>query len=220
MSNETVRELSGAILDYWFSSLDDATSLDPETEPFRTCYARWYGKQKEIDDEIRARFEVPLAHVTREGSRWDETLDEWRRAPKGLLALTILLDQFPRNMHRDSPAMYAHDPLALVVATQAIREYEDAPLSLVERMFLYLPLMHVENVTLEQAMVRRFEGLVELARAESPHNQGFFEMALDYARRHCAVVEMFGRFPHRNEILGRRSTPEELEFLERPDSRF
>jgi uncharacterized protein (DUF924 family) len=80
--------------------------------------------------------------------------------------------------------------------------------------------MHVEDVTLEQAMVPRFESLVTLARERSPHNVTFFEMALDYARRHRDVVERFGRFPHRNAILGRRSTPEELEFLERPDSRF
>jgi uncharacterized protein (DUF924 family) len=87
-------------------------------------------------------------------------------------------------------------------------------------MFLYLPFMHVENVTLQQSMVRRFEQLVELAAARSPHNVGFFELALDYARRHLDVVERFGRFPHRNEILGRRSSAEELEFLEREDSRF
>jgi uncharacterized protein (DUF924 family) len=116
--------------------------------------------------------------------------------------------------------MYAHDPLALSVATLAIREYEQAPLSLVQRMFLYLPLMHAESRTLQRAMVARFERLVELAATRSPHNAGFFEFALGYARRHLAVVEQFGRFPHRNEILGRRSTAEELEFLKRDDSRF
>jgi len=220
MSDGAVSELSRTILDYWFSSLDDAAALDREAEPFRTCFARWYGKRREIDDEIRTLFEPALKAVTREGRDWDRKLDEWRRASNGLLALVIVLDQFPRNMYRDSPGMYAHDPLGLIVASAAIREYEDAPLALVQRMFLYVPLMHAENLTLQQTMVRRFEGLVELAAARSPQNSGFFEFALDYARRHLDVIERFGRFPHRNEILGRRSTPEELQFLERDDSRF
>lgn len=116
--------------------------------------------------------------------------------------------------------MYAHDALALTVTTAAIREYEEQTLSLVQRMFLYVPLMHVENLTLQQAMVVRFETLVTLATERSPQNVGFFEFALDYARRHRDVVATFGRFPHRNAILGRQSTASELEFLERDDSRF
>lgn len=220
MHEGSVREISAAILEYWFSSLDDAAALDRETEPFRTCYARWYGKRPAIDDEIRTLFEPALEVATREGGGWDRRVDEWGRAPLGLLALVILLDQLPRNMYRDSPRMYAHDPLALSVAMLAIREYENAPLSLVQRMFLYVPLMHVENSTLQQAMVARFEGLAAQAGVRSAHNARFFEFALDYARRHLAVVERFGRFPHRNELLGRPSTPEELEFLATDASRF
>ncbi len=215
-----VHALSGAILEYWFSSLNDASPLDPENEPFSSCYARWYGKQNAIDEEIRTRFELPLRATTRDGSRWEEELERWRSAPYGLLALLILLDQLPRNMYRNSPAMYAHDPLALSVATLAIREYEDAPLSLVQRMFLYVPLMHAENLTIQQLMVRRFESLLDLAEERSPHNRRFFEYALRYARLHLEVIERFGRFPHRNEILGRRSSDEEIEFLKREDARF
>jgi uncharacterized protein (DUF924 family) len=87
-------------------------------------------------------------------------------------------------------------------------------------MFLYVPLMHSENLTLQQAMVARFEGLVELAALRSPQNKAFFEFALDYARRHLQVVKTFGRFPHRNAILGRISTPSELEFLKLDGSSF
>jgi uncharacterized protein (DUF924 family) len=194
--------------------------LDRLVEPFSRCFPRWYGKRREIDDEIRERFEPALLAVTREGERWDPRLQAWRRAPDGLLALVLLLDQLPRNMYRDTPAMYAHDPLALAVATLAIREYEDAPLSLVRRMFLYVPLMHVENVTIQQSMVRRFEGLAAAAAVRTPHSLRFFEQALDFARRHRDVIARFGRFPHRNEILGRSSTPEETTFLESPGSRF
>lgn len=149
MHDTSTGELARTILEYWFAALDDRTALDRETEPFRTCFSRWYGKRPEIDDEIRARFQPALTAVTRDGASWDTRLAAWRRQPKGLLALVILLDQLPRNMFRDTPAMYEHDPLALTVTTLAIGACEDAELSLVERMFLYVPLMHVENVTLQ-----------------------------------------------------------------------
>lgn len=213
-------EVSRAILEYWFSSLDDTVLLDRQSEPFRTCFARWYGKQPAIDDEIRTRFEPALLATTRDGARWDREVADWQREPLGLLALVVLLDQFPRNMYRDTARMYAYDDLALSVATMAIREYEEHPLSLVQRMFLYVPLMHSENLTLQQAMVARFEGLVGLAALRSPQNKGFFEFALDYARRHRQVVETVGRFPHRNAILGRTSTASELELLQRDGSSF
>ncbi len=213
-------EFPRAILDYWFSSLDDAAALDRQVDPFRTCFARWYGKQPAIDAEIRTRFEPVLLAVTRDGRGWDQEVANWRRSPLGLLALLLLLDQFPRNMYRDSARMYAYDDLALSVAAVAIPEYEAQPLSLVQRMFLYVPLMHVENLTLQQAMVARFEGLAALAAERSPHNASFFGFALEYARKHRQVVESFGRFPHRNVILGRPSTAPELEFLQQDGSSF
>lgn len=219
MSKPTA-DVSQAILEYWFSSIDDAVPLDRQSEPFSTCFVRWYGKQPAIDDEIRTKFEPVLLSATRDGARWDREVADWRRAPNGLLALVVLLDQFPRNMYRDSARMYAYDDLALSVTALAVREYEEHPLTLVQRMFLYVPLMHSENLTLQQAMVARFEGLVALAASRSPQNTGFFEFALDYARRHRQVVEAFGRFPHRNAILGRSSTPPELEFLQRDGSSF
>lgn len=216
----STEELARSILDYWFSSLDDESSLDREVEPFATCFARWYGKQPAIDAEIRARFEPALLTATGDGARWDEVVVDWQRAPLGLLALVIALDQFPRNMYRDTARMYAYDELALSVTTLAIRAYEAAPLTLVQRMFLYVPLMHTENRTLQQAMVSRFESLAAMAAVRSPHNARFFAFALDYARKHREVVEAFGRFPHRNVILGRQSTPAELQFLEGEGSSF
>jgi uncharacterized protein (DUF924 family) len=216
----TAAEFSRKILDYWFSSLDDAALLDRNSEPFGTCFARWYGKQSAIDEDIRARFEPALLAATRDGRQWEREVRSWQQESLGLLALVILLDQFPRNMYRDSPRMYACDALALSVTTLAIREYEALPLTLVQRMFLYVPLMHSESLTLQQAMVAKFESLSALAALRSPHNREFFEYSLDYARRHCQVVETFGRFPHRNAILGRTSTPSELEFLQRAGSSF
>ncbi|HEU5075354.1 MAG TPA: DUF924 family protein, partial [Polyangiaceae bacterium] len=182
--------------------------------------ARWYGKDAAIDAEIRTRFEPLLLDVTRDGGDWEGEVARWQRVPLGSLALVILLDQFPRNMYRDTPKMYTHDPLALSVATLAVREYEAQSLSLIQRMFLYVPFMHVENLTLQQAMVAKFEDLVRLAGERSPQNVGFFAYALDYAQKHCHVIEGFGRFPHRNVILGRTSTAAELEFLTQEGSSF
>jgi uncharacterized protein (DUF924 family) len=173
MTALNVPEVSDAILSYWFSSLDDAAALDREAEPFASCYARWYGKRPEIDAEIRARFEPVLHAVTRDGARWDRQVDAWRSVPQGLVALVILLDQFPRNMYRDTPGMYVHDPLALMVATLATREYAEASLSLVRWMFVYLPFMHAENLTVQQAMVRRFERLADVAVDRHPMSSRF-----------------------------------------------
>jgi len=213
-------EISSAILDYWFSSLDDTSLLDRQVEPFRTCFSRWYGKQRAIDDEMRARFEPALLAAARDGRLWDREVAAWQSAPDGLLALVLLLDQFPRNMYRDTARMYEYDALALGVTAVTLRAYENKELSLVQRMFLYVPLMHAENLTLQQAMVAKFEDLAALAATRSPENAGFFTFALDYARKHRDVIETFGRFPHRNVILGRHSTPAELEFLTRDGSSF
>lgn len=123
-------------------------------------------------------------------------------------------------MYRGTARMYAYDALALSVATLAVREDEAATLSLIQQSFLYLPFMHVENVTLQQAMVAKYESLVRLARERSPGNVGYFEYALDYAVRHRDIVATYGRFPHRNAILGRSSTEAELEFLTQEGSGF
>jgi uncharacterized protein (DUF924 family) len=208
-----VPALTREILEYWFATIDDATPLDRETEPFRSCFARWYGKRPEIDAEIRERFEPALVAVTHDGRDWDRRIEAWRRVPDGLVALTILLDQLPRNMYRGTARMYVHDPLALVVAAHALHEPGGEERSLVRRMFLLVPFMHVENLTFQQAMVARFEDLVALARTRSPANLGFYENALDFARRHLAIIEGFGRFPHRNALLGRTSTLAEQELL-------
>jgi uncharacterized protein (DUF924 family) len=205
---------AAAILDYWFSTLDDSARLDPNSEPFRTCYQRWYGKDPSVDADIRARFEPLLLATAEAGRHLDDLLATWRQTPRGLLALVILLDQLPRNMYRDSAGMYAHDPFALAVTLAALREHQhDDALPLVWRMFLYVPLMHVENLTLQEHMLTRFHALVAAAHTRSPHSRGFFEMARDYAQRHVAVVARFGRFPHRNKILQRQSSAAEIAYL-------
>jgi uncharacterized protein (DUF924 family) len=202
------------ILGFWFSTLDDTARLDRAEEPFRTCYQRWYGKDPAIDADIRARFEPLLVESARDGRRMNEVIAAFGQAPRGLLALVILLDQLPRNMYRDTARMYAHDPFALAVTLEAIRAHErDETLPVVQRMFLYVPLMHAENLTIQEHMLGQFDDLVARARTRSPQNMDFFQYARDSARRHAEVVARFGRFPHRNAILKRESTAAEESFL-------
>lgn len=210
---QRVARHAATILDYWFSTLDNTVQLDQKVEPFRTCFQRWYGKDPSIDAEIRKRFELLLFEVTTNGGRLDEIIAAWAQASRGLLALVVLLDQLPRNMYRDTPRMYAHDALALAVTLSSLRELEHEPLPLVWRMFLYVPLMHAEDLTIQEYMLARFDDLTERARTQSPHNVAFFELALDYARRHVDVIARFGRFPHRNAILSRQSSPGEEAYL-------
>ncbi len=216
----SIAERSAAILDYWFGALDDASVLDRTVEPFRTHYTRWYGKDAAIDAEIRAAFESDLRAVARAEDGWHAELARWAAVPNGALALVILLDQLPRNMFRDTAEMYAFDALALTATLNAQRVLADAPMPVCWRMFLSVPLMHVENVTLQHEVVRQFEALVDRAAHQSPGQAGFMAYALDYARRHRDVVVEFGRFPHRNPILGRVNTAAEEAYLKQEGAGF
>jgi uncharacterized protein (DUF924 family) len=218
-TSTTPAQRAQAILDFWFGAMNDATLLNREAEPFSTYFQRWYGKSAEVDASIRDTFEPVLVDVTASGRHWDDTMREWRAHPHGMLALTILLDQMTRNMYRNSARMYAQDALALLSSEAARAEITD-DMPLVHRMFISMPLMHVENLTLQERMLRDFEALAARATTHSPHNVGFFEFALGYAKRHVDMVRTFGRFPHRNELLGRISTAAEVEALKHPENSF
>jgi len=209
------------LLDEWFSTIDDRTTLDRHTEPFQSRYARWYGKQPDVDRRIRWRFEGLLETVTRDERAWSTAVRDFAGVPRGLLALLVLVDQTPRNMYRNTPRMYAHDGRGLALAERAIREHaEDATLPLVQRMFLYVPLLHAEDLDVQERAVVLFRVLTEQARQRSPQNVPFFEMAERSADRHRQAIARFGRFPHRNGLLGRDSTPDEIAFLADADAWF
>lgn len=218
-NNYDVKARSEALVSFWFGTMNDSTMLDRSAEPFATFFRRWYGKDPKVDAEIRAEFEGDLLAVTGDGRRWDDIVREWAAQPQGLLALTILLDQIPRNIYRDTKEMYTHDLLGLLVSDQARAKGVDG-LPLTQQMFLSVPLMHVENLTIQQRMLVDFERFVELAQSRSPNNVGFWKFALDYAKRHVDVIQKYGRFPHRNAILGRASTEAETEFLKSSDAYF
>lgn len=159
-----------------------------------TSPAQWFGKSDELDQLIITRFSALHVMATR------GELYGWRETARGKLAEIILLDQFSRNMYRNSPQAFACDPLALVLAQEAIRCGASTQLSAIERSFLYMPFMHSESLLIHEQAVKLFEG-------------NGIAMNLEYEFKHKAIIERFGRYPHRNAVLGRPSTPEELEFI-------
>jgi uncharacterized protein (DUF924 family) len=183
------------VLDFWFGR-----EGEPGYGEFREV---WFMKDPEFDRQVRDRFEsVYEAAAT-------GRLDDWKEEARSSLALVILLDQFPRNMFRGDPKSYATDRKAQQTAEDAVDRAFDRELPAFQRMFLYMPLMHSEDLGHQRRSVELFRGLG--GEGDSPYH---------YAVRHKEIIERFGRFPHRNEILGRRTTPEEAEFLTQPDSSF
>ena len=163
--------------------------------------ARWFESTPEFDLEIEARFRGLYEDATA------GELERWRDSADGCLALCLLLDQFPRNLFRGDARAFATDAMALDVASHALARGFDQALSPERRLFLYLPFEHSEDLAHQNRCVALIKDL------DDPR-------LLDYAVRHQQIVERFGRFPHRNRILGRATTPEEAAFLEQPDSSF
>ncbi|HYD98184.1 MAG TPA: DUF924 family protein [Alphaproteobacteria bacterium] len=163
--------------------------------------AAWYRRDPAFDALIRDRFGA-LVEEALAGR-----LDGWAETPDGLLALVVLLDQFPRNLFRDDPRAYAGDPKARALAHRALADGLDAALPPPRRQFLYMPLMHSEDVADQALCVEKFAAMGE-------------PDALFYARLHHAIVERYGRFPHRNAALGRADTPDEARFMATLGIRF
>lgn len=172
----------------------------------------WWGKSSETDTLLASRF-GELAEAAAKGS-----LAHWADLPSGRLAQILLLDQLPRNIHRGTPAAFAQDPLARDLCLKGLSIGADKSLSPLERVFFYLPLEHAESREQQARSVALFEALAA-EQAGTPAQATFAGFA-DFARRHQVIIERFGRFPHRNDILGRPSTPEEAAFLQQPGSGF
>ena len=190
------------ILSYWFPPGYDA---DPET--LHQQVVRWFLGGPEVDQEITELF-TPVLEQARQGE-----LDWWADTPRGRLALIIVLDQFSRSVYKDTPLAYAQDPAALQLALSGTEVGMERDLSLMERLFFTLPIAHAEGSDLAERgdwMVRQAEEMVDLA---PPHLRWMYEHSLSQAKAHREVIARFGRHPHRNEVLGRTSTPEELEYL-------
>lgn len=185
------------VLDFWFGS--------PESVDYGKERSLWFTKKTAFDKEISDRFLSDYEQATR------GELDHLQDSPHGCLTLVLLLDQFPRNMFRGTPKSFATDPKALSVAQSAVNRKCDRALLPVQRWFIYLPFEHSENFADQERSVELFATL-----ADDPDSVN----TIDYALRHKAVIERFGRFPHRNQILGRETTPAEAEYLKQPGSSF
>ncbi|WP_136253878.1 DUF924 family protein [Onishia niordana] len=162
---------------------------------------QWFAKDEALDALIAARFEPVWAAACR-AELW-----AWRSTPQGRLAEILVLDQFSRNMHRDHPLAFAQDTLALVLAQEAVAQGADQALTTRQRPFLYMPYMHSESLPVHEEALRLFE-------------QPGLEESLRFEHRHHDILLRFGRYPHRNAILGRESSNQEQAFLEQPGSRF
>jgi uncharacterized protein (DUF924 family) len=185
-----------SILDFWFGQ--------PGSAEYGRSHSEWFRRNAAFDGEIRSRFGAAVETALAGG------FTDWT-APRALLARVLLLDQFTRNSFRDSPRAFAGDAQALAIVTDAIVRGDDRPLIPVERWFLYMPCAHAEELTAQERSLALFKRLRDETGLAEP---------LPFAERHAAVIRRFGRFPHRNAVLGRESTPEEIAFLAVPGSRF
>jgi uncharacterized protein (DUF924 family) len=177
----------------------------PNSPEFGKSQKKWFEKNLDFDSEVRSRF-LPQYELAVSGQ-----LDDWQDSPQECLALIITLDQFSRNMFRGTPQAFATDSKAVIAADRAVTNKFDRELLPVQRWFIYLPFEHSENIEHQHKSVELFSQL-----GGEPDS----EMVIDYAKRHLAVIDRFGRFPHRNQILDRETTAEEAEFLKQPGSGF
>lgn len=193
------------VLDFWLGQHDPTSFADDQWT------SRWWKKDPALDEEIRGRFASTYEAIV------TGKLDTWLDQPLDRVAYIIVLDQFARNMFRDTAKMYTADPMAVAAALQGIDGDAHRELTGDTRIFLYMPLMHAEDLALQDRCVALFEAFAaacpDQARPRVASNH-------KYAILHRDIVKRFGRFPHRNALLGRTSTPEELEFLTQPGSAF
>ena len=186
------------VLSFWF---EDATR---SPDALQRRGAVWFRADPAFDRECATRFAAALEDAAR------GALEGWADSPRGRLALVILLDQIPRNIHRGSPAAFMHDAQAAAHCVAAIESGQDRSLHPVERVFLYMPLQHTEDLALQRLSIEQFESLA--SEVDDAWRDNFTEN-VRFAREHHDIVERFGRFPHRNRTLGRESTEEELRYL-------
>ncbi|MGB7302018.1 MAG: DUF924 family protein [Burkholderiaceae bacterium] len=188
------------ILDFWFGEQTAPAFGQPRKD--------WFVKSEAFDEQIREQFEPDIqAALAGQLENWHDN----SAPPQTCLAYILLLDQFTRNVYRNTPAMVSGDARALAAAQSLVASGRDKMLTALERVFVYLPYEHAEDMPAQHESLRLFASL-----PPEPNTANF----IDYARQHFDVVARFGRFPHRNAWLGRNSTPEEEEFLKQPGSGF
>jgi uncharacterized protein (DUF924 family) len=198
-------ESSDIVLEFWFGTLDASGFADAAHAQ------RWWQKDAAFDALISERFGALHEAIAR-GAH-----EDWLATPRGRLAYVIVLDQFSRNMFRGSARAFAHDAQALEAAREGVERGDDRSLAYDERGFLYMPLMHSERLEDQERCLALFAALRDASTGSARDRAN---NSVDFAERHRDIVQRFGRFPHRNQVLGRTSTTEEIEFLREPRSSF
>ncbi|MEJ2256190.1 MAG: DUF924 domain-containing protein [Woeseiaceae bacterium] len=187
-----------AILSFWFKEQElTAPQIDRRMDT-------WFGEDPAFDKEIEDRFAGDI-EMASQGQ-----LEHWASEPLGRLALIILIDQFRRNIHRNTAKAFSMDKLALKLCVEGAMEKKDKGLTPIQRAFFYMPLQHAESAKVQAKSVELF---TRLAESVSPTYRETFETIAQFAELHKDIIDQFGRFPHRNQLLGRDNTPEEDEYL-------
>jgi len=187
-----------AILRFWFMEKElSAPKIDGRMD-------LWFGEDQDFDHEIVKEFSDDVERAS------DGELDHWAHAPRGRLALILLLDQFRRNIFRNTADAFVKDKAALKLCVEGAMEKKDKDLSPIQRVFFYMPLQHAESRRVQKKSCEIYE---RLSAAVSPTYKETFETVLHFAELHADIVEQFGRFPHRNILLGRENTAEEDQYL-------
>ena len=193
------------LLEWWFGHSESSKEVAAAKGGL------WFGKHDSQDLEAQTRFGDWVEQALAGG------LTDWAQRPEGWLALVLLLDQLPRMIFRETPKSFSGDLRAQALVAQGIAADFDRQLKPIQRVFIYLVFEHCENLAVQNEAVSRF---IELVAEQPEAERAVFADNLDYAERHQKVIARFGRFPHRNAVLGRESTAEELVFLGQPGSRF
>ena len=195
------------VLDFWFG---DAAGGDESA--LQDAFSRWFGGGNAFDAEIEERFGAHIETALSGG------LVDWESDIRSRLALVILLDQFPRNVFRRTAKAFAGDDRALKLARDAVHDNQDERLLPVERVFLLMPYQHAEDISVQEEGVRLFRSLSD--NAERDDVKKLLQSSFQYAQKHRDIIARFGRFPYRNAVLGRRSTPGEERWLQDSGERF
>ncbi len=186
------------IIKFWFGRVEE--SIVPSKKRARI----WFAEDAEVDTEIKSKFSDLVAKAAQ-----DECKD-WEEQSRGQLALILLLDQFSRHIYRNSAQAFAQDKQALRICLAGLAAEDDHNLSLIERVFYYFPLLHAEDLSMQTKSVEVYQQLADMAL---PETRTIYDSFFKFANHHYEIIQRFSRFPQRNEVLGRESTDEEIQYL-------
>jgi uncharacterized protein (DUF924 family) len=189
------------LLNFWFGRLGNADLPTSDRTDL------WFGENETVKQQLIQQFQEEF-NLARSNQ-----LNAWLETPRGCLGLIILLDQFPRYIYRNSVEAFSSDEQAFNICLEGIKQKKDQALTLIERVFFYMPLVHSEESSAQEKSIRLYQDLVTLSLTETTQ---IYQLFLAYAYAHFRVIKEFGRFPQRNIMLGRESTAAELAFLKNP----